>query len=433
MAQAIPHDGTGRVPTVAPTRYHWTGSASGVRLGRILNIEIELDFSVLIIFGLIVFNLGAGLLRSWHPGWSAALMWTVATLTGVAFMASILAHELSHALVGRLFDVKVERITLFMFGGVAHLKSEPRRPVDELFMAAAGPIASFVIGFAAITAALLLGVDTTVLADPRSALSRMSPIATVLLWLGPVNVILALFNLVPGFPLDGGRVLRAALWWLTADLRAATRWAALAGRIVAALMIGSGLSMALGLHFPVLGGGLVNGLWLMLIGWFLGGAARSSYRELLTREALRNLPVSRLMLREVKTVDPSLGIEHFVRDRMLRDGQRCFPVVRGDRLEGLVCIPDLRKLAAGQWAHATVRDIMTPAADLAVIGPESDAEEALRLLADRDVNQLPVVAGEKFMGLVQRGDLISWIGLALVENERARSGTPLARIGMESP
>jgi Zn-dependent protease len=391
-------------------------------MGRILNIEIDLDFSVLVIFGLIVFNLGAGLLRSWHPGWSAALSWSVATLTGVAFMASIVAHELSHALVGRLFGIEVDRITLFMFGGVAHLKGEPKRPVDELFMAAAGPIASLVIGFAAIVAALLLGVDTTVLADPHSALSRMSPLATVLLWLGPVNVLLALFNLIPGFPLDGGRVLRAALWWLTADLGTATRWAARAGRIIAALLIGSGLSMALGLHLPVFGGGVVNGLWLMLIGWFLGGAARSSYRELLMREALRNLPVSRLMLGEVKTVDPSLGVEQFIRDRMLRDGQRCFPVVRSDRLEGLVCIPDLNKLPAGQWAHAAVRDIMTPAADLAVIGPESDAEEALRVLAERDVNQLPVVAGGKFVGLVQRGDLISWIGLNL-----ARGPSPWER------
>jgi len=413
MAQAIPHDGTGRVPTVAPTRYRWTGSASGLHLGRVLDIEIDLDFSVLILFGLIVFNLGAGLLPSWHPGWTGPLTWMVATLAGAAFLASILAHELSHALVGRLFEVKVDRITLFMFGGVAHLKSDPKRPIDELFMAAAGPIMSLLIGFVAVAAALLLGVDTTVLADPRGALSGMSPIATVLLWLGPVNVILALFNLVPGFPLDGGRVLRAALWWITADLRSATRWAAVAGRVIAALLVGTGLSMAFGLHLPILGGGLVNGLWLMLIGWFLGGAARSSYRELLMRDALRNLPVSRLMLGGIKTVAPTLGIEHFIRDRVLRDGQRCFPVVSADRLEGLVCITDLQKLPAGQWAHATVSDIMTPAVDLAVIGPESDAEEALRVLAERDVNQLPVVAGGKFVGLVQRGDLISWVGLKL--------------------
>jgi CBS domain-containing protein len=239
-----------------------------------------------------------------------------------------------------------------------------------------------------------------------------------------VNVILALFNLVPGFPLDGGRVLRAALWWITADLRAATRWAAAAGRVIAALLVGSGLSMALGLHFPVLGGGLVNGVWLMLIGWFLGGAARSSYRELLMRDALRALPVSRLMLGDVETVAPTLGIEHFIRDRVLRGGQRCFPVVSGDRLEGLVCIPDLQKLPARQWVHATVSDIMTPAADLAVIGPDSDAEEALRLLAERDVNQLPVVAGGRFIGLVQRGDLITWVGLKVARAPLAEDQAP---------
>jgi CBS domain-containing protein len=138
------------------------------------------------------------------------------------------------------------------------------------------------------------------------------------------------------------------------------------------------------------------------------------------RDALRNLPVSRLMLGDVKTVAPTLGIEHFIRDRVLRDGQRCFPVVSGDRLEGLVCIPDLQKLPAGQWAHASVSDIMTPAADLAVIGPESDAEEALRMLAERDINQLPVIAGGKFIGLVQRGDLISWVGLNLAQGPWAK-------------
>jgi Zn-dependent protease len=420
MSQAFVQDGPRRVPAIAPTKRRWTGLASGVRLGRILDIELELDLSVAIIFGLIVFNLGGGLLPSWHPGWSAVLIWTVAALTGTAFMASILAHELSHALVGRLFDIKVERITLFMFGGVAHLKSEPKRPIDELLMAAAGPITSLIIGLSSIAAALLLGVDSSVLADPRSALSRMSAIATVLLWLGPVNLMLALFNLIPGFPLDGGRVLRAALWWITADLRAATRWAALAGRILAALLIGTGLSMALGLHLPVLGGGLVNGLWLMLVGWFLGSAARSSYHELLMRHALRNLAVSRLMIGDVKTVDPALGIERFIRERMLRDGQRCFPVMYADRLQGLICIADLRKLAPAQWAHATVSDVMTPAADLAVIGPDSDAEEAFRLLAERDVNQLPVVADGKLVGLVQRSDLISWIGLDLAQRSFAR-------------
>lgn len=418
MAQAIPHDGTGRNPSVAPVKHGFTTPARGVRLGKVFGIAVDLDFSVLLILALIVFNLGAGLLPIWHPHWSPALRWAVATLAGVAFLASILAHELSHALVGRLFGVVVDQITLFMFGGVAHLRSEPKRPVDELFMAAAGPLASLAIGLVSIGGATMLGADTTLVTDPAPALARLTPAATILLWLGPVNVVLGLFNLLPGFPLDGGRVLRAGLWWATSDLRSATRWSALAGRAIAALLMLSGAMMTFGVEFPVLGGGLLNGVWLVLIGWFLGGAARSGYRELLVREVLQELPVSRLLNTRVDTVTPELSVEHFVRERVLRGGQRCFPVVTGERLQGLVSLTDLRKLGPKQWVHASVGEIMTPAGNLATIGPDSDAAEALKLLAERDVNQLPVVAGDKFLGLVQRSDLVSWIGLKLDRSDR---------------
>jgi Zn-dependent protease/CBS domain-containing protein len=418
MAQAIPHDGTGAKPSVEPVKYRFTTPARGVRLGKIFGFEVDLDFSVLLILAMLVFNLGAGLLPNWHPDWASALRWSVAALAGVAFLASILAHELSHALVGRRFGVVVDRITLFMFGGVAHLRSEPKQPVHELFMAAAGPLASLAIGFLSIAAAMMLGADSTVVTDPEPALARLTPTATILLWLGPVNVVLGLFNLAPGFPLDGGRVLRATIWWATSDLRKATRWSALAGQAIAALLMVSGAMMTFGVEFPVLGGGLLNGVWLVLIGWFLGGAARSGYRELLVREVLQELPVSRLLNTRVVTVTPEISVEHFVRERVLQGGQRCFPVVSGERLQGLVSITDLRKLGPKQWMHASVGDIMTPAGNLATIGPDSDAAEALQLLAERDVNQLPVVAGGKFLGLVQRSDLVSWIGLKLDRFDR---------------
>jgi Zn-dependent protease len=421
MSQAIPYDGTGRAPIVGPTKHRFVSSGRGLRLGRIFGFDVDLDFSVLVILALIAFNLGAGLLPNWHPDWAPALRWTVAALAAAAFLVSILAHELSHAVVGRLFDIHVDRITLFMFGGVAHLRSEPKRPADELFMAGAGPFASIGIGFLSIIGATMLGANTTLVTDPEPALARLTPAATILLWLGPVNVVLGLFNLVPGFPLDGGRVLRAGLWWLTSDLRKATRWSALAGRAIAALLMVSGVMMTFGVEFPVLGGGPLNGVWLVLIGWFLGDAARSGYRELLVREILRELPVSRLLDKRVESISPELSIEQFTRERVLQGGQRCFPVISGDRLQGLVSITDLKKLDPGQWPRASVGDIMTGVADLATIGPESDAAEALQLMAERDVNQLPVVASGRFLGLVQRSDLVSWIGLKL---DRAVEGQP---------
>jgi Zn-dependent protease len=226
MAQATIAAPSSGAQRSAPVRI-----ATGFPLGRPFGIAVTADASLLLIFGLLVINLGAFALPSWHPNWSPLLVWVLAAIAALSFLASVLLHELSHALVGRAFNIEIRGITLFMFGGVAHLEDEPKSPRAEFLMAAAGPLMSLLIGSASTLLGLWIGRDAFArFPDPKAAQNLLGPLPTLLLWLGPFNVFLAIFNLVPGFPLDGGRVLRAVLWWVTGDLRGATRWATMLGQ-----------------------------------------------------------------------------------------------------------------------------------------------------------------------------------------------------------
>jgi len=381
-------------------------------LGRIFGIQIAVDWSLLIIFLLVSFSLSAGAFPSWHPDWSPLLCWVTGLAAAVLFFASVLAHELSHALVGRARGVGFHRITLFVFGGVAHMEGEPPDWRAEFFMAIVGPLTSLVLGvlFTGL-AGLFVDLSTLQPTDPAAALASAGPVPTLLLWLGPINILLGLFNLVPGFPLDGGRVLRAVAWGLTGNLRKATRWASRAGQAFAWILMGSGLAMMLGLHVPVFGTGLVGGLWLAFIGWFLNNAAVASYRQLALREALSSIPVRRLMQTQLATAPPDMTISELVDGHMMASGQRAFPVVRDDRLLGLACLSDLGKRERGTWHEATVADVMTGAADLETVGPEEDASSALEKLARREFDQLPVVVDGRLLGLLRRQDLLKWLSL----------------------
>ena len=282
----------------------------GFRVGRISGVEVRLDWSLLIVFWLIVMNLGGGLFPARHPEWSPWLGWGMAATAAVLFVLSILAHELSHALVGRANGVAVAGITLFIFGGVAHMRGEPRSPRAELLMTVVGPLTSLAIGLLATAGGAYLASPAVIdAADPFRAFQRVGPFATVLLWLGPINIMIGLFNLIPAYPLDGGRVLRAALWAATRDLAKATRWAAFVGQAFGMLLIILGVSMVVGVAIPWLGRGLISGLWTAFIGWFLYGAAAASTSQVMLSELLEGVPVSRLMKHQPATIDvgPSGG------------------------------------------------------------------------------------------------------------------------------
>ena len=384
--------------------------STGFRLARIAGIDIYLDWSLLIIFFLITFGLGVSLFPAWHPDWTPGTIWLTALAAAVLFFASVLAHELSHALVGRARGIEVRRITLFIFGGMAHLEREPDQWRAELWMAAVGPVTSLVLGlvFTAL-GNLLLGPVEIDPDHPQAALALAGPVATLLLWLGPINIILGLFNLVPGFPLDGGRVLRAILWGVTGDLKRATYWASLAGQAFAWILIISGLFMMLGVSVPIFGTGFINGLWLAFIGWFLNSAALVSYRQILVRETLEGVPVSRVMQRDFIPVEPELALDRLIEEHLMKTDQRVFPVVDHDRLVGLVCLDDVRKIPRETWAGTPIREVMTPAASLAAVSPQDDVADALHTLTRRGVNQLPVIEQDRLVGLLRREDIMKWL------------------------
>ena len=384
----------------------------GLRLGRIAGIEIQADWSLLIIFLLIASSLALGLFPEWHPDWGAGVVWATALGAAAALFASVLVHELSHALVGRTRGIAVRRITLFVFGGVAQMEQEPPDWRAELWMAIAGPVASALLGvlFAAM-AGFSIGPGGTELEEPAQLFASLGVGGTLLLWLAQVNFVLAVFNLVPAFPLDGGRVLRALMWAVTGDLRRATRWAAAGGQAFAWFLIAAGTAMMLGARLPLLGGGLGAGLWVAFIGWFLNNAAALSYGQLLIRETLRDVPVERLMLSHLATVPPDLPVSALVDRYMLRSDQRAYPVVADGRLEGMVCLHDVRKLDRTAWDRTLVRDIMVPADKLAVAGPHDDAGTVLSRLAAQNVNQLPVLEDGRLRGLVRREDILRWLAL----------------------
>ncbi|HYY15937.1 MAG TPA: site-2 protease family protein [Gammaproteobacteria bacterium] len=386
---------------------------TGFRVGSIAGIHIFVDWSLLIIFFLVTSSLGAGVFPEWHPDWGGGLIWITALTAAILFFVSVLLHELSHALVGRAQGIDIRRITLFVFGGVAQLEREPHRWQAELLMAIVGPITSFVLGllFIFLGSASAGEEIQPNPSDPLQTFSALGPLATVLLWIGPINILLGAFNLVPGFPLDGGRALRAVLWGLTGDLYRATRWAAGLGQGVAWILIGCGFAMIFGTRVPVFGTGVVGGMWIALIGWFLNNAAIMSYRQLLVQRSMEHVPVSRIMLSQFDTVAPDMPISTLIEDYIMRSDQRAFPVVENGRLVGLVCLEDVRRVDPTQRATLAVRAIMTPAHALTTVAPEEASTEALQALSRREVNQLPVVKHGTVRGLIRREDILKWLSL----------------------
>ncbi|KIG13902.1 hypothetical protein DB30_07455 [Enhygromyxa salina] len=387
-------------------------SGAGFRLGHAFGVEIRIDWSLLIIFALIAGELGLAVFPSWHADWHPALIWATALAAALCFFASILAHELSHAIVANARGIPVRTITLFLFGGIAQLEGEPDSPKSEFLIAIVGPLTSLVIGVSATAAAVWLAGDplraaaaSGDLVATHAALTLLGPGATLLLWLGPINVMLAIFNVIPGFPLDGGRVLRSVLWAATGNLRTATRWAARVGQLFAWTL------MALGV-VEVFAGGLLSGLWLLLIGWFLNNAARASYQYLLVREGLEHVPIIGVMRSTLARVDPGLSVERFIRDYALPSEQRNFPVEGPDgRLLGLVSLDQIDTLDHAGWETTPVARIMVPAERLTRLPANAEAGHALQELMRGKVDPLVVSDGERLLGLVSRNDLLRWLNV----------------------
>ncbi|MGQ9425358.1 M50 family metallopeptidase [Gilvimarinus sp. F26214L] len=385
---------------------------SGIRLGSLFGITVILDWSLLIVATLIATSVALGPLAQWHPDWSAPLRWLMGIGAAVLLFASVLIHEFSHALMARRYGTLVERITLFIFGGMAHMEDEPKHWRAELLIAIVGPITSIVLGVLFFLAAGF-SLDSSGLENltPEEMLSSMGALPTLLFWAGNVNIILAIFNLVPAFPLDGGRVLRAIFWGATGNYVRSTEWAASGGRLFGWLLMTAGIAMILGISVPFFGSGLAGGIWLVFIGWFLARVAMVSYQEASVKESLARVTVGEIMRSDFAALSPESTVEDLVENYLLPKGQRGFPVLDQQRLVGMVSFEDVRQVPRGKWANTRVADIMTRQDRLLTLEAGDDSFKALARLSSAGVNQMPVLRGEQVVGLLQREDVLRWLQL----------------------
>jgi Zn-dependent protease len=331
----------------------------GFRFGRAFGVDLRVDWSWVFIFLLLTWNLTA-VFAAWHPGWSMGGQFAVALVASLLFFGCILVHEIAHAVVAKWNDVPVRSITLFLFGGVSNVEHEPRSAGAEFAMAIAGPLASMLLGLGFLLLASI-GIGSSVVAAYREpgagdgwvTIARLGPLTTLLLWLGPINIFIAIFNLIPAFPLDGGRVLRSAIWAIGHNYRTATLAASAVGQVIGWLFILGGLAMSFGVVLPGFGTGFVGGLWLAFIGWFIRSAAAEAYTRLAIDDALAGHTVGQLMRRDGTSVPPELGLDVLVHNYLVRSDQHAVPVIRDASLVGLVSLFEVRAVPAADWPTRT--------------------------------------------------------------------------------
>ncbi len=381
------------------------------KLFDLLGFPIYLDLSWFAIVILISWSLATGVFPQRAEGLSQTAYWTMGVAAALGLFASILAHELGHAVVARRFDMHMRGITLFIFGGVAEMSEEPPSAKSEFFVAIAGPIVSVFIA----AGCFLIGA-TGGQVMPAS-------VAAVIWYLGMINSVIIAFNLIPAFPLDGGRVLRSILWHYKGNLRWATRIAS---------SLGSGFGMVLiilGL-MNLLAGNLLGAVWQFLIGMFLRNAAQMSYQQVLVRRALEGEPVSRFMQSDVVTVDPTLSVGELVENYVYRFHHKMFPVTEHGRLLGCVTTREVQNVPRNEWSTTTVARVLSECGKDNTLPPTSDAMEAISKMNQLGVSRLLIVDGERLAGLLSLKDLMKFIALKVeLEESDEANGDTLPRQG----
>ena len=352
-------------------------------LGKLFGIQFRLHYTWFIIFILITVSLV-------YPDWSSPLYWAMGIVTSLLFFASILAHELAHSLVGRANNIPIKSITLFIFGGVAQMTREARSAGAELKMAAAGPACSLV----------LAGLFYLVYLFIQDA---VAPVADMAFWLFFINAALAVFNLIPGFPLDGGRVFRSILWKVTGNYERSTRIATRVGQGMGYLFILGGILIV---FLQPFGLSWFNGLWLAFIGWFLSNVASASYRQAQWRGALRGFTASQVMTADYPVVPLSITVGQLVQGYIFTSGRGCFLVADEGGVRGILTLPNIKSVPQPNWGVTQVKEIMTPVDKLKIAYPDQDALSILEQMDESSIDQMPVVSGGRVIGLVIRDNLI---------------------------
>ena len=358
------------------------------RIGRIFGIDLYVDSSWFVILILFTWILATSYFPAQLPSWPPVRLWVLGLLTSLMVFASVLAHELAHSLVAIKHGETVKRITLFILGGVAQISSEPKQPLQEFVMAVVGPLTSFIL-----SAFFFLGSLVGLFVSPA--------LVAIMSYLALINLVLGLFNLLPGFPMDGGRVLRALVWKATGDLKKATKIASVSGQVFAFMLMGLGM-------FQVFMGGF-SGLWLVFVGWFLHSAAVRSYQQVRAETRLKGVSAGDLMNENFQSITSDMTIIHLVDDFIFKRKERVFLVTDEGRLRGIVCLEDVKATPRSEWNRTTAGDIMTPRAELKSVTPETPGEDVLKILAEKDVHQVPVMLGDTVGGIICRSDVLRYI------------------------
>ncbi len=365
------------------------------KLFRLFGLEVGVDPTWIVLAVLVAWSLSTGYFPFKYQDLSTRQYWIMGVTGALGLFVSIVAHEFCHSLVARRSGMPMKGITLFIFGGVAEMNEEPPSARDEFLIAVVGPISSFAM------AAIFYGLNHL-----GEVAGWPTTISGVMGYLGMINVILAVFNLVPAFPLDGGRIMRAALWAWKGNLRWATRIASQFGEGFGLLLIALGV-------LRVLGGFFVGGMWFFLIGLFIRSAAKMSYQQLLTRRALEGESVQRFMNREPVTVSSATSVDRLVEDYIYRYHHKLYPVVDGERLIGCITTRQVKEVPRDQWSQKTVGELVEECSDENTIAPETDAVEALASMHRNRAGRLMVVKNERLLGIIALKDLLDFLSMKI--------------------
>ena len=360
-----------------------------LRIGKIAGIDIYIHVSWIIILVLLTVSLAIGWFPQLYPGQSTANYWIVSLIAALLLFVSVLIHELAHSLVARRRGLPVKNITLFIFGGVSNIEQEPKDPGIEFQVAVVGPLTSILIGVACFLLQLpLRGTN--------------SPLEEILYYLAVTNILLGVFNLIPAFPLDGGRVLRSIIWKISGSMRQATRAASITGQFIAYLFI----LLGIWLFFTV---SILDGIWLGFIGWFLLNSAQSANSQVMLASVFNSVTVGEVMNPTPTTVPANISLQQLVDAYFLPGGLRFALVMQADQLVGLITLSDIRHIPREQWGQVTVSYAMIPLERLHVVSPQQTLSDVLPLMAGRDVNQLPVVQNGTPVGIVSRDAIVQYL------------------------
>jgi Zn-dependent protease len=360
----------------------------GIPLGRIMGISIGVDYSWFLIFGLLTWSLAGSYYPAEFKGWSPPLYWFMGAVTTIIFFMSVLLHELGHSVVALRYNIPVRSITLFLFGGVAQIGSEPPSAVAEFLIAIAGPLVSLALSLCFYVA--------------QPMVSSMEPLLGLAKYLAYINLAVVLFNLIPGYPLDGGRVFRAIVWAITKNMRRATLIAANVGRFFAFLFIFVGV-------WQMFRGNFGGGLWIAFIGWFLDNAASAQVQQVMFQGLLAGHRVSQAMSTQCAAVPAELTLQQLVDEHILGSGRRCFLVNHDGNIVGLMTLHRIKEVPRSEWATTSVAQIMLPIEQSKCIDPDSELWVALQKMDRGGVNQLPVTHNHRVIGMLSREDVITFL------------------------